>query len=280
VLADVVLSRAIDVHIHLSELRDDALRAFAKENGLRYDLKELLGLMEDNDVESGLVLSPPLRNNVIVGNRRVMEICSRSRGRLFPVLTAEPTVDEVRGCVALAKKAREEVKGFKVRLGYVPVYPDAEVFSPLYDYAESEGLPVMFHTGDTGLPNASLRHAHPINLDALANVRGSLKVVVCHMGNPWIEDAAELVYKHKNVYADVSGLFAVGAKYSKEYTEYISDRVSKAIYFAGSAEKFLFGTDYPVETYDSALSFVRRLKVRSDDYDRILYSNAKKVFSI
>ncbi len=274
------MSRAIDVHLHLSDLSGDALRSFAKSNGLRYDLKELLGLMEENYVETGLVLSPPLRDNSIVPNERVVEICSRGRGRLFPVLTVEPSRGEVAKCISLAKARTKEVKGFKVRLGYVPFYPDDKVFSPLYDYAESEGLPVMFHTGDTGLPDASLKHAHPLNLDALANVRPALKVVVCHMGNPWIEDAAELVYKHRNVYADVSGLFAVGAKYSKEYMEHLADRVSKAIYFAGNADKFLFGTDYPVETYESALSFVGKLKVHEDDRDRILYSNAKTVFAL
>jgi predicted TIM-barrel fold metal-dependent hydrolase len=274
------MSRTIDVHIHLSERREDALRPFAEENGLRYDLRELLSLMEDNDVEAGMLLSPPLKDNSIVRNERIISLCAKSYGRLHPVLTAEPSRSEVKECVALAKRHRGEVKGFKVRLGYVPFFPDDAVFSPLYDYAESEELPVMFHTGDTGLPNASLRHAHPLNLDALANARDSLKIVVCHMGNPWIEDAAELVYKHPNVYADISGLFAVGAKYSQEYVEYLADRVSMAVYFAGRADKFLFGTDYPVETYETAHSFVRRLKLHEDDFDRVLYSNAKGVFHL
>jgi predicted TIM-barrel fold metal-dependent hydrolase len=276
----VSLARVIDVHIHLSGLRGDALSPFAKANGLRYDLKELLSLMSENEVEAGLLLSPPLRNNTIVGNRRIVDLCSQSDGRLFPILTAEPSPEAVRECVAMARRCRGSVKGFKVRLGYVPFFPDDEVFSPLYEFAEAEGLPVMFHTGDTGLPDASLLHAHPLNLDALANIRESLKIVVCHLGNPWIEDAAELVYKHKNIYADISGLFALGAKYSTEYTEYLTRRVSNAIYFTGNAEKFLFGTDYPVETYSAALSFVRKLKLHADDFDKILFSNAKKVFAI
>ena len=276
----VELSRVIDVHIHLSELKGDALRPFAEGNGLRYDLRELLSMMEENGVEAGMLLSPPLRDNTIVRNEAIIRLCSRSRGRLHPVLTVEPGRSAVRECISLAKKQKGEVKGFKVRLGYVPVFPDDGVFSPVYDYAESEGLPVMFHTGDTGISRASLRHAHPLNLDALANARDSLKMVVCHLGNPWIEDAAELVYKHANVYADISGLFAVGAKYSREYAEYLAERVSRAIYFAGRADKFLFGTDYPVETYEAALSFVRQLKLHQEDYDRILRSNAKEVFPI
>ncbi|HVP22982.1 MAG TPA: amidohydrolase family protein [Conexivisphaerales archaeon] len=274
------MTRAIDAHIHLSERKGDALIPYAQGHGLRYDLEELLSLMDGNDIEAGMLLSPPMLDNTIVDNERILALCRRSRGKLHPVLTVEPSRAQVRESLSLARKRKGEVKGFKVRLGYVPFYPDDPVFSPLYDYAESEDLPVMFHTGDTGISNASLKHAHPLNLDALANVRESLKIVACHMGNPWIEDAAELVYKHRNVYADLSGLFAVGAKYSREYVEYVADRVSKAIFFAGRADKFLFGTDYPVETYDMALSFVRRLKLYEDDFDRILYSNAKEVFPV
>jgi hypothetical protein len=42
--------RVIDAHIHLSERRDNALLPYAKRNGLRYNLAELLGLMRSNGI--------------------------------------------------------------------------------------------------------------------------------------------------------------------------------------------------------------------------------------
>ena len=34
----------------------------------------------------------------------------------------------------------------------------------------------------------------------------NVKFVMAHVGNPWMMDAAEVVYKNVNVWADLSGL--------------------------------------------------------------------------
>jgi predicted TIM-barrel fold metal-dependent hydrolase len=180
----------------------------------------------------------------------------------------------------LAKSNLGLVKGFKIMLGYSRVYADDRVFAPLYDFAESCDLPVMYHTGDTADPSGSLVHAHPLTLDALANERSGLKIIACHFGNPWIDDVGELIYKHDNVYADISGMIAGESKYLEQYMVWLADRVSRAIHFAGGADKVAFGTDYPITTHYLALSLVERLEIDSADKRRILSENARKVFRI
>ena len=235
--------------------------------------------MNENQVEKGLLLSPPLRDKGIVPNTKIIELCNRSRGKLFPVLTAEPTEREISSVLNLARKCESTVKGFKVRLGYVRAYADDKVFNPIYEYAEKRKLPVMFHTGDTAFFNGSLAHSHPLTIDKLANARQDLKIVICHFGNPWISDVAELIYKHPNVYADISGLLAGDdGKYSSLYLESLVSKISDAIYFAGGADKIIFGTDYPVETFSAGLRLVKGLKIEREDVEMILYSIAKEVF--
>jgi hypothetical protein len=273
------LPRIIDAHIHCSDLPDDELIHYARFNGLEYTLSELLRLMGENKVERGLLLSPPLKGKKITPNSRIIELCNKSNGKLFPVLTTDPSKAEVSDSLKIAKENQGLVKAFKIRLGYVEVYADDPVFKPLYDYAESKNLPVMFHTGDTALSDGSLVHAHPLTLDRLANKRPNLKIVICHFGNPWMADVGELIYKHSNVYADISGLVAGDdGKYSAQYLESLAAKISDAIYFAGGADKVIFGTDYPVETYSAALSLVERLKIEKDDIEKILYKNARDVF--
>ena len=267
---------AFDSHIHCSGLPDDLLRPYAKLNGLSYGLEELIGLMRRHRVQGGLLLSPPLRDGSPAPNETILELCSRSGGRLFPVLTAEPDAGSISRCIALAGDNR--IAGFKVRLGYRPVYPTDPVFDPLYDFAEERRLPVLFHTGDTAVPDGSLEHARPLNLDVLANRRKKLKMVVCHFGNPWFMDTAELVYKHPNVYADTSGLFVRGGRYDEEYARYLARRLSEAVYHIGNADKIMFGTDYPVTTYSDALRIVRMMKISQEDKEKIFYSNAKGLF--
>ncbi len=274
------MPRIIDVHMHLSENPNDELVSYAALNGLRYTMDELLGLMRENGVVKGLLLSPPLAGGVPLPNERVLEMCAKSGGLLSPVITVEPSASSVADAIGLARRNRADVKGFKIRLGYLEVFAFDPVFDALYDYAESEDMPVMFHTGDTASHTGSLVHSHPLTIDRLANQRENLKIVACHFGNPWIRDVGELIYKHPNVYADTSGLIVGGSKYLAGYVDGTAEQLTQAIYFAGAAEKVMFGTDYPVSTHSLALELVRKLEVDSEDVERILWKNAVKVFRI
>jgi predicted TIM-barrel fold metal-dependent hydrolase len=249
-------------------------------NGLRYTLDELLGTMERNGITRGLLLSPPLQGTVALPNDKVIALCARSGGMLAPVVTVEPSAKDVKAAVKLAEENKKEVKAFKVRLGYVKASAESPVFSGLYDYAESERLPVLFHTGDTAFSTGDLSRSHPLTLDGLANKREGLTIILCHFGNPWFEDVAELIYKHPNVYTDISGLITGSKGYSEKYGEWLVRKISEAIYFAGGAEKVIFGTDYPVTTHSETLALVNRLEVKESDKEKILSHNAERVFHL
>jgi predicted TIM-barrel fold metal-dependent hydrolase len=274
------LGMVIDAHVHLSEHRDDTLTDFARKNGLRYTLEELLDTMRRAGIERGLLLSPPLQGGLPLSNNEVFALCNKSAGMLEPVVTAEPSRKHVGEALRLAREHEKEVKAFKIRLGYVKGTAENPVFGKVYDYAESKGLPVLFHTGDTAAKNGDLARAHPLALDKLANKREKLSIVLCHFGNPWFEEAAELIYKHENVYADTSRLITGGRAYAEKYEGWLVKKISEAIYFVGDAEKILFGTDYPVTKHSDALDLVRRLEVDESDKEKILWQNAKRLFNL
>ena len=274
------MPKIVDVHIHLSEHRDDALIRFAEMNSLRYTLEGLLESMKENNVGQGLLLSPPLKSGIPLPNEKAIELCRRSGGLLSPVVTVEPSVKAVKAAIGMAEDNRNEVKAFKIRLGYVKASAASPLFEGLYDYAESQGLPVMFHTGDTATSTGDLARSHPLTLDALANRREELTIILCHFGNPWFEDVAELIYKHPRVYADISGLTTGGGTYPDMYADWLARKICVAIYFAGGPEKILFGTDYPITAYSDALELVRRLDVDEGDREMILWRNAKMVFGL
>lgn len=274
------MSRIIDVHVHLSRSTQDELKRYAALNGLSYTLEELIRIMDEERIETALLLSPPLTDGTPLANERVLELCAESEGRLLPVFTVEPYPADVEAAIRLARANSAELKAFKVRLGYLNVFPYDHVYDRLYSYAESEELPVMFHTGDTATSTGSLQHSHPLTLDRLANERTGLKIVICHFGNPWIVDVGELIYKHPNVYADISGLIVGGSKYIEGYVNSVAEQLTSSIYYAGGGGKVLFGTDYPVSTPSLGLELVRRLKIDDADRNAILAGNAAKVFGI
>jgi uncharacterized protein len=262
-------------------MEEDGLASYAAMNELDYTLKELLSLMRENNVEEGLLLSPPTKDGSAIPNQRIVDLCRASEGALYPVVTVEPSEKDVDKSLKISKANSDYVKAFKVRLGYVEVYAYHKIFDRIYAYAEKLGLPVMFHTGDTATFDGSLKHSHPLTLDELSNKRPYLKIVACHFGNPWIPDVGELLYKHENFYADISGLVSGGensTKYARKYMESLAQKISDAIYFAGGANKVLFGTDYPIETFASGIALTDLLKIDESDKGRIKYGNAKELF--
>jgi predicted TIM-barrel fold metal-dependent hydrolase len=249
-------------------------------NGLSYDLKGLLREMKRAGVSRGLLLSPPLSSGVPASNQDILRICEESGGVLLPIVTVTPSIRGVADAIAFAKAQEKEVKGFKILLGYFEVYANDPVFKRLYDYSEERELPVMFHTGDTATNDGSLIHSHPLTLDTLANQRPRLRIVACHFGNPWIAEVGELLYKHENIFADLSGLAVGEGRYSEKYGESMARKLSEAIYYAGGAEKVLFGSDYPVTTYPTALGLVSSLDIDGSEKNGVLHGNVKRVFNV
>ena len=83
---------------------------------------------------------------------------------------------------------------------------NAPALRPVYALAAEFGVPVMIHTGDTYTHTARVRYTHPLVVDDIAvDFRGTT-FVICHLGNPWITDAMQVIYKNENVLGDICGL--------------------------------------------------------------------------
>jgi len=172
----------------------------------------------------------------------------------------------------------DSIRALKFYVGYQHYYPDDEDCVPLYRLAMKYDIPVIFHTGDCVSTMARLRFSHPLNIDELAFRFPELKIVMAHMGNPWIHDAAEVIYKNENVYGDLSGLITgLPDEYREEYREWVRKQVQDAIYYCG-ADNMTFGTDYCLASHADAISFFSKLRIRKEDMEKIFFRNALKLF--
>jgi predicted TIM-barrel fold metal-dependent hydrolase len=170
------------------------------------------------------------------------------------------------------------VKGLKLYPGYEPFYPHDKRLKVVYDLAEEFDVPVMIHSGDTYSPKGKLKYAHPLEIDEVAVDHPKVKFVICHLGNPWLTDAMEVVYKNANVYADISGLML--GEFSQAFEDYMNDEIEDVITYAGEPEKFLFGTDWPICSMKSYVDFVGRLEISERDRHLILYENSRRIFKL
>ena len=130
---------------------------------------------------------------------------------VYAVGVADPTrggdPEHLRRVEAVVASGR--VRALKAYLGYLHFAPTDPGYRPYYELAERRRLPVFFHTGDTYSPRARLCFARPLPIDDVAVDHPKACFILAHLGNPWLTDAAEVVYKNLNVWADLSG-FVVG----------------------------------------------------------------------
>ncbi len=113
------------------------------------------------------------------------------------------------------KQAVEAMKHARKELGMrgVSVAPAAQDFHPsaspalkVYEVAAEMGLPILFHSGPYLTARSKMEYAQPILLDEVAREFPTLRIVVAHLGYPWIDETLVLLAKHPNVYSDISWL--------------------------------------------------------------------------
>ena len=74
---------------------------------------------------------------------------------------------------------------------------------PLYAKCNELGVPVSMQVGHSAEPLPSWL-GHPMNIDEVALDFPNLKINLSHTGWPWIDEWCSMVWKHPNVYGDIS----------------------------------------------------------------------------
>lgn len=275
------LGRRVDVHVHLSRYWPDLTRNSYRPN-LDFTVPSLLREMDDQGVGFAVLLqlfSSPSPDEVL---REGEEMFTKSGGRLLRTVTLDPTHGEAAVQETLAAWERtRDIVAIKLYPGYQLYYPHDARLHPVYEYARKVGIPVMIHQGDTLDPNGQVKFARPLEVDEVAVRFRDVRFVLCHLGNPWVEELAEVVYKNENVYTDTSGLLAnPRVPYFREMVRRSQRRLSNAIAAMGDARRVLYGSDWPLESIETAVSLITGLDLPSEDKDQILGENARVLFRI
>jgi predicted TIM-barrel fold metal-dependent hydrolase len=137
----------------------------------------------------------------------------------------------------------------------------------------------MIHAGDTYSKDAKVRQAHPLLVDDIAVDFPDVKFVICHLGNPWFQDTAQVLYKYDNVYADISGLTLGEFKY--EFERYMIQSVKDMIMFMGDPGKqILYGSDWPLVSMGPYIRFFENLEMPEAVKENIRWRTAARLFKI
>lgn len=259
----------IDAHTHLSLPGREKIKP-----------EDLIASMDEAGIDCSLVFANR-SNQTGIDTDKVIEICQN-----YPRLKAIGSVEYKNHTQQSTDKLKKylgggKIYGVKFYLGYESYDILDPKLLPVYEYCEKMEKPVLFHTGAllTGV-SGTLKHSHPLNVDEVATKYPNLKVVICHIGNPWIVDTAAIVAKNPNVYTDISGYFTEFAPIAAQEVEEFHKSLQIYKNFVGDFKKCIFGTDYPIYNQKEYLNAVQSVDMSNDEKKLVFSQNAKLVFNL
>ncbi|HEY7062053.1 MAG TPA: amidohydrolase family protein [Chloroflexota bacterium] len=277
--------RGIDVHTHVPRpphmapsrraaqmaqyFRSPVMGMSIEEMVELYRRLQLMAVVFDIDATS-------TDNSPGVGNDYVAEVMRR-----FPdVLIGWASVDPWQGRAAIQELERAVgdlgLRGLKMHPITQAFFPDDQRFYPLWAKAQELGIPVIFHTGHTGVgagapggTGLKLKHARPIHLDDVAADFPNLTIIGAHPSWPWQDEMLSVALHKANVYFDLSGW---SPKYfSPSLIQYANTLLQN---------KVLFGSDFPVISPERWLSDFAAADFRDEVRPKILLENARRVLKL
>ncbi|HEY3094879.1 MAG TPA: amidohydrolase family protein [Nitrososphaera sp.] len=262
----------IDCHVHLNHYEGTKYLPLEERKEL------LLRTMQNGSVDHSIILSSYKVNPDRPSTEQLIDI-TKKHDNLS--IVAGFSIDghndnDFQDCRRWLKDGL--IRGIKLYCGYEHYYPYDKRYQRVYDLCVEYGIPVMIHTGDTFSSKGKLRYSHPLNIDEVAVDNPELKIIICHIGNPWIQDCEEIIYKNKNAYADISGL--VLGEFTHYFEDYMVDKVREFLNYAGEPRYLLYGSDWPLSSMDSYLNFAAKLELTQHSRELLMFRNAKSLFKI
>ncbi|MFO0975997.1 MAG: amidohydrolase family protein [Planctomycetaceae bacterium] len=173
------------------------------------------------------------------------------------------------------------MKGIKLMPMYAGFRPDDERLSDLWQYAQTNRLPVLLHTGTTFISQAPLEYTLPRHLDPVAIRYPEVRMILAHLGHPFEGECVAVIRKHPHLYADLSAL---------HYRPFQLYQSLMLVQEYGVWDKVLFGTDYPFTTVQATVDGLRNLnrmvegtqlpRLNADAIERLIYRDSLPLLGI
>ncbi len=193
--------------------------------------------------------------------------------------------------------AQGKICGLKLYPGYQVFSPsDPKVF-PVYELAREFDLPVMFHGGELhhccqkeDRQKGLFRCGQACKIDQLGHLsqpqsfEGAIKnfpsvnFIISHLANPYFDDLRRLMNLYPNIFTDISGQFLSGTdEASSAYQQMVVGEINKFLQVSNGPDRLLFGTDWPIQSYDDSIRLIESLNLSAADQNKIYFANAAKL---
>lgn len=280
---DVDAVAAIDTHVHVEVDRagrfslDDELMAasakyFSASDHRTPTIAQIAAFYRSRNMAAVVftVDAHTATGHAALSSHEIVDEAAGHDDVLIPFASVDPH-DGAAAVASFRALVAAGARGLKLHPSLQAFQPNDVAYYPLYAAAAELGVPIVFHTGQTGigagLPGGrgiKLRHSDPMLLDDVAADHPHLTVIMAHPSVPW-QDAAVSIATHKaNVYIDLSGWAP----------KYFPPQLVRAIN-GPLRRKALFGSDYPVLSPDRWITEFEALDLKPGVRPLVLKENAE-----
>jgi len=279
---------AIDAHVHVeadahghtaldTELLDASAKYFKAGVNRTPTLEDIAGYYRERRMAAVVftVDAHTATGHPALSSEDIVAAAAKYDDVVVPFASVDPH-DGASAVARLRDLAAAGARGLKLHPSLQAFAPNDPAHYPLYEAAVELDLPMIVHSGQTGigagLPGGrgiKLRYADPMLLDDVAADFPLLTIVLAHPSVPWHDAAISMATHKANVYIDLSG-------WSPRYFPPQLVRAANG----PLKRKVLFGSDYPVITPDRWLADFDALDVKPEVRPLILKDNAVRALGL
>jgi predicted TIM-barrel fold metal-dependent hydrolase len=249
----------------------------AYEGGQTMD--DVVAEMDRLEISGGVLtkvprdITPPFVHGIRSGEAVLREACERLAtiqaeypGRFVTAVGLDPRLGyEAAKHVRIAVR-EYGIKAIRICPMFTGIAIDDKLAYPLYTAACDEGAVVTVNVGVPG-PMKPAKLQRTILIDEVALAFPDLKLVMTHLGDPWISETVSMLVKHPNVFAMTAGW---APKYVPEDILNVLRRRNKT--------KLMWSSDYPILPFDRTIIEGRAIELPEDSRTNFLGANALAVF--
>lgn len=279
---DVDAIRAIDVHVHIEHEEEDsaadrAAKKYFGDSGVSHDRRALADYYRSRKMACVVfTVDETLSGRPQVSNDSVAEFASDNSDIAIAFASINPHrgkqgVEEARRLLKTGK-----FHGLKLHPPIQQFVPNDPIAYPLYEVFAEARLPVVFHTGHSGMGTGMrggggirLKYGDPMPIDDVAVDFPDMPIIMAHPSFPWQDEAISICLHKPQVYIDLSGW---SPKYFSPTLVQYANTLLK--------HKVLFGSDYPLLTPDRWLSDFEKIAIRDEVRPLILKDNAVRLLGL
>ncbi|PYS07462.1 MAG: 4-hydroxyphenyl-beta-ketoacyl-CoA hydrolase [Acidobacteria bacterium] len=271
---------AIDTHVHLhgetgENESDQAARKYFRSTDVPRRPEEIAEYYRSRkigcvvfSVDESLTGRPPVPND---------EVAALAAAN-SDMMVAFASVNPARGLEAVREARRliaSGIRGFKLHPPVQQFHANDRTVYPFYDVINGARLPVIFHTGHSGIGTGMrggggvrLKYGNPMDIDDVAVDFPDMPIILAHPSFPWQDEAISICLHKPQVFIDLSGW---SPKYFSPTLIQYANTLLK--------DKLLFGSDFPFITPDRWLADFAKIPIRDEVRPLILKENAIRLLT-